>query len=490
MLVISSISGSHIVFALLALPLVITMAWSNPEAMLGILPVWMVLMGLIRRLTPGGGNVTFSGDPVLLVGPIALLILWAVVASRRESVPMSSLARWVLAFNVLAFVEAFNPSQGKLITGIGGLLFVLIPTMGFWVGRRYGDADIALRIVWTVAIMGLMAAIYGLIQQVHGFPSWDQRWVQSKGYTALSLGQGVVRPFSFFSSAEEYAVFLAVGATAWVALLGRRTRWPILLHLSALTCILVALYLESQRASFFLVVFAIGIMGASRLGFRPSMVFLSGIISIFILIGAAGALSGGTAPVQSLKGGSTSIGVEANHQTSGLANPLGPSSSLKGHIKATRQGLDDGFKHPLGHGTGSINLAASRYNAHNGLHGSEYDPGNMGIAFGIPGIVIYFFLVFYAFRTAYRLAARRRDAVGLFIIGICAATLFQWTNGDLYSVCWLIWLALGIGDHLLNAPVTAAVEKTDEPSPSDPASGFRWRRPGEAQRAYIGFSPR
>jgi hypothetical protein len=59
------------------------------------------------------------------------------------------------------------------------------------------------------------------------------------------------------------------------------------------------------------------------------------------------------------------------------------------------------------------------------------------------------------------------------------ATLFQWTNGDLYSVCWLIWLFLGHVDMRLlgaqeNPPVVAlAVQDT---------GGFVWRRPGEARR--------
>lgn len=42
---------------------------------------------------------------------------------------------------------------------------------------------------------------------------------------------------------------------------------------------------------------------------------------------------------------------------------FGPSSSLSGHIKATRIGILNAFKHPLGHGTGSVTIAAMRYRA-------------------------------------------------------------------------------------------------------------------------------
>jgi len=205
-------TGSHIVFALIAIPVVVALAWSNPQAMLAILPVWMVAMGFVRRITPGGGNVTFSGDPVLIIGPAALLVMWLAVSTSREPGRLTPLARTVLIFNVVAFVEAFNPTQGSLMTGIGGLLFILVPTAAFWIGRRYAEPDFVLRMIWTIAILGLVAAAYGLYQQYVGFPSWDANWISSKGYTALNVGNNVVRAFSSFSSGQEYAVFLAVSA--------------------------------------------------------------------------------------------------------------------------------------------------------------------------------------------------------------------------------------------------------------------------------------
>lgn len=486
LLALSLFSGSHLIFAIIAIPVVIVMAWTNPEAMIAILPVWMVLMGLIRRITPGGGNVTFSGDPVLIIGPIALLVLTAVVISRREPGPMSRLARMVFAFNVLAFIEAFNPKQGSLLTGLGGLLFVAVPTAAFWVGRKFADPDFFLRVVWTVAIMSLVAAIYGLYQQFVHFPSWDEAYVQTKGYTALNVGNGVVRAFSFFSSAEEYAVFLSVGAVAWMALMSRRTRWPLPLHLAALVTVGVALFYESQRTSFFLLFFALGIMVASRFRLRPITVMAAGVGGIIFLIAFAGALGGGGGGGGALAGTPSAAQTLANHQLGGISNPTGSSSSLKGHISETEKGVKEGIRDFIGHGTGSVTLAAGRYTSQNKNHGTEFDLGNMGIAFGIPGMVIYLLLVFYAFQMAYRLAVRRRDAVGLFIIGIASVTLMQWTNGDLYSVCWLIWLSLGVGEALLYRidEEDARAQPEGPPPPELPGGPTpTWRRPGDPRRS-------
>jgi hypothetical protein len=481
LLTLSLFSGTHLIFALIAIPVVIAMAWSNPVAAIGILPVWMVAMGLVRRITPGGGNSTFSGDPVLIIGPLALLVLWMLVASSREGGRMSPLARWIMFFDIVAVLEAFNPSQGSLLTGVGGLLFLFIPTTAFWIGRRFADEELIIRVIWTVAILGLISAVYGLYQQFVGFPSWDASYVSSKAYTALQVGNGVTRAFGTFSSGQEYAVFLSVAVVAWLALLGRRTRWPILLHLAALGTIMVALWYESQRTSVFLTVLAIGVIGAARLRLRPINVMGAGVVAVILLIVLAGAIGGGGGGSSALNGPGGAGATLNQHQISGITNPTGKNSSLNGHIKTTRIGIKSAFLHPLGHGVGSVTLAASRFTKNNKSHGTEFDPGNMGVALGLPGFIIYLVILFFALQTAYRLAVRRRDAVGLFVIGILAATLFQWFNGDLYSVCWLIWLSLGFADRLLQsaAPVQGALDDTPVASP---AQGFTWRRPGEPRR--------
>jgi len=130
------------------------------------------------------------------------------------------------------------------------------------------------------------------------------------------------------------------------------------------------------------------------------------------------------------------------------------------------------FKSPFGHGTGSVTLAASRF-AHSRTGGTEFDPGNMGIAFGLFGLIAFVFVLWQAVKTAYLGAVIRRDVISLFALGMLMATLFQWTNGDLYSVCWLIWLFLGYLDMSL---IRARAEIAARPAPP-PA--IAWRRPGE-----------
>jgi hypothetical protein len=477
-LLISVVAQTHLIFAVITIPLVISLAWSSPQLLITIMPVWMVFLGFVRRFTPGGGNVTFSGDPVLLVGPIALIALLLVTVNSRGAPPLSKLARVVLAFNILAIVEVANPKQGGVMAGVGGLLFVFVPTLAFWIGRRFGTVDVLWRVVWNVAILSLVASLYGLYQQFVQFPSWDVEWIDSKGYTALNLGSGIIRAFSTFSSAQEYAVFLSVGLIVWTVLAAKAVRLPLPLHLFAMTVVALALFYESQRTSMFLSALALGVVAAARLRMRPINVALFGVVAIVALVTFAGAIGGGGGSA-ALQGPDSTAAILVNHQLSGITDPTGAQSSLPGHIKATRVGMFSAFKHPFGYGSGSTNLAASRYSSNSKTSGTEFDPGNMGIAFGIFGLTIYVLLLWRMTAMGYRLAVVRRDPLGLAVLGVIMASLLQWTNGNLYAVCWLLWFVVGTGDGLLSrqdAEVSVA-SPTEELAPT-----FAWRKPGEPRR--------
>ena len=461
-------AGTHVGLVLIVLPVVVLITWQTPRTMLGMLPIWMVMLGLVRRLTPGGGNVTFSGDPVLIIGPVVIILLFLTAVGRGAFENRTRLSTVVGAFCALALVEALNPGE-RLLSGLGSLLFILVPMLAFWIGRALLDEELALQIVKTVAALSLFAAIYGLFQQFHGLPSWDRAWISTKGYQALSLGSGVIRAFGTFSSAEEYAAFLSIGVIAWLALAGKKTRMFPPLHLAGTVTVGVALWFESERTAIFLVVLAMGVMLASRLRLRPYGVLAGGVGAVLLLI-FLGSHFGSS-------GGGSASNVLSTHQFKGISHPFGQGSSLPGHIKATRIGILQGFRHPLGHGTGAATLAANRY-GHSRTVGTEFDPGNMGIAFGIFGLAVYVAFCWNAIQTVYRAAVIRRDAIGLFALGVLMATLFQWTNGDLYSVCWLIWLFVGYVDAYLGR---MSREQQRELSAVEVPTGPEWRRPGEAR---------
>jgi len=439
--IVVSAAGTHTALMLILVPMLVTVALLSPKSLLVLLVVWMTLLGLLRRLIPGGHSAVFSGDPMLIVGPACIFFLFVVAMNRGAFHRRSALATTVLCFNVVCVLEAFNPAQGGTTVGLGGLLFVLVPMLMFWVGRVLLDDVDARRIIWVVAVLSVASAAYGLYQEFNHFPSWDARWIASSGYTALNVGNGVVRAFGASSSAQEYATFLGLGVVAWLSLRRGASRFRGLLALCAAGFLAYAIYYEAQRTLLFLGVLAVGVMFAARLRLRPFGVFLVAVLAIVGVVTFAHQLGGSS----SCPPNDAACTLANRANTAG--DPLGQQSSLSGHISETRQGIKAGYQHPLGRGTGSTTLAASRFNSSSrASRGTEFDPGNAGTAFGIFGLVLYPMTLILGLRAGYRVAVRRNDTIGLFALGAMTVDLLQWLNGDLYSVTWLVWLFIGWAD--------------------------------------------
>lgn len=488
-LVISSAAGTHIVLVGVMVPIVVAIAWSSPRSLLILLVVWTTELGLMRRLTPAGGKVGFSGDPLLIIGPIMIICLVLIAGTRYGAFAnRTRLATVVLVFNILAIVEVINPRQGTLMTGLGGLLFMLVPVSAFWVGRSFVDDSLMKQVIWTIAILGAITAAYGFFQQINGFPSWDQTYIHSKSYSALQVGT-TVRPFGTMSSGQEYAGFLCLGLVAWISLLKEKSRLPRVIHLAMIALMGTAIFYESERTAAFLAILAVAVMAGAWRKMPPLTLAIVSVLAVFALSFGLGALLGAQGSGNGVGAGSQQL---AQHQLSGLVDPTGKNSSLSGHLRSNEKAVIQGLTDPSGRGVGSVTLAASKYSANTGAeftYGTEYDPGNMALAFGLPGVVLYFLIVFFGMSTAYRTAMARHDVIGLFVIGVLAATLLNWFNGDLYSVTWLIWLSMGVADgfvsrvargEIVEPTVTAVLAEghmVDEPIPVPTKKPRRWIEP-------------
>jgi len=379
----------------------------------------------------------------LLVGPVVLVLLLIVACEHGAMRSLSPLAKAIGLLSLLALVEVINPLQGGPLVGLAGLLFILVPMLAFWVGRSLVDDATLGRLFRLLAGLAVLSAIYGLVQQFGGFPSWDERWIGSSGYGALNVG-GVIRAFASFSSSQEYAVFLSIGLVILVSSLKGTRKRLMPFHLAAIGLVGTALFLESSRTPVVLTVVALGAMAAARAGLRPMAALLAGVLAVAILSVALGHL--GLASQTSTSASADPTGVLLQHEISGLANPTGSDSTLPGHVERTLAGLKSAFTLPIGYGTGSVTLASGRLGSTVGV-GTEGDLGNAATALGLPGLVIYLAVAAGGLIGSYRLAVRRKDVLSLAIVGLVVVALLQWMNGDLYSVAWLVWLGLGWVDR-------------------------------------------
>jgi hypothetical protein len=370
---------------------------------------------------------------------LVLVLLFLTVAARGGLRAWSPLAKAVALISLLSLVEAANPLQGGLKVGLGGILYVTVPMLAFWIGRTLLDEVMLRRILWLIAVLAVLEAIYGLAQTLGGFPSWDARWVQTSGYTSLNVG-GVTRAFASFASAKEYSTFLSIGVVCWVALLSQKWSFRVPVSLAAIVLLGWALVLESGRGSVLLTVVALFLMLAARSGRRLGGAAVAGIVGIVAVIFVAGQFNGTSVPTP--RSSAAGVSPLTSHLVAGLANPTGSKSTLGTHTTEIVHGLTTALTHPLGSGTGSVSIAAGHFATGHSLN-TEGDLGNAGVALGLLGLVLYLVILAFAFATTYRLASDRRDAVGLAALGLLVVTLFLWLNGDLYSVTWLVWLTLG-----------------------------------------------
>ncbi len=171
----------------------------------------------------GYGAASGPADLLLLVGPAAILVLFLVAARHGAVQNRTSLANALLVLSLLVLLGAVNPLQGSLLAGLAGLLFVLVPTLGFWIGRVLCDDATLRKVLLAVACFAVAEAAYGLVQTFAGFPSWDSAWIAThqEQYAALYVGD-FIRPFGSFSSFAEYSYFLGIGLIVWVAIAARR----------------------------------------------------------------------------------------------------------------------------------------------------------------------------------------------------------------------------------------------------------------------------
>jgi hypothetical protein len=333
-------------------------------------------------------------------------------------------------FNVITLLEAFNPKQGGLRAGLTGEAFLLVPVLAFWIGRGLCTERSITIAGRMLAGLSIGVALYGLGQTFVGFPPWDARWITNSGYAALNVDQ-VIRAFGSFASAQEYALYLGVGIAAWIAYgfgTGRAV-WTT----AAVTLLAIALFYESSRTPLVTTIFAVGVvLTATRLR-NPVAVLFLGLATVAILPLVIGHFTASTA---------TGTDRLAAHQISGLAHPFSSdNSTLGGHYGEVKHGFTIMFHNLFGLGDSVINIAGSKNSAV--AINTEYDPSNVAVALGLPGLLAYLVIVVEGFRLALRRARERRDFVSRLALGIIAVTFLEWTNGGLYAVAFLPWMMMG-----------------------------------------------
>lgn len=404
----------------------------SPQRVVVGLLLWLATFGTLRRLLPAG--VSADSDPLLLVAPAVVGVLVVVATGRGAFRRQSRFTSVVLLFCGLAVLATVNPLQGGIVVGAAGALFILVPLLWFWIGRALVDDALLHRVLRVVSWVALGAAIYGLYQVYVGLPSWDQRWVDSRGYVSLFVTRTAIRPFASLSSSSEYVGLLAVGTVLWALRLRHAAK--AVPAGAALAILGWALTVASVRGALVIVPITLGVVFAASKGFGVGRTALFGVAALFLLALAVGRIDPG-----SVGGGRTSALVARS--VTGLSDPFNPNvSTLPVHIEALVGGLGQALRNPVGSGVGVVTIAADRFGSAENSS-TDVDPSNVAVAMGIPGLLTYILIALLGLRLAFNRARRARDFLGLAALGILLATSLQWLNGGSYAVAPLPWLVLG-----------------------------------------------
>jgi hypothetical protein len=397
--------------------------------------VYLVVLGGMRRwLIPALGWA--PNDPLVLVGPAVVGVYFCVLFVHRRVRPDSTLSHllsWLLMMMVL---QIFNPLQGGLAAGLAGALFYIVPLLWCYLGREIGRPEL-MRGLFTVTIgLSLLAALYGLFQTWFGFTAGEEAWMDRVRYAALNV-DGTIRPFSFLTSAAEYAYLLGLGIVLlWAAwLCGHR------IALIPVPLLMVALFLESSRAIFLFTLAACTVLWAVQ-GSTYSSWVPRGILAVAI---AVAGLTWSLTHVQQSRFSQQTQAL-AEHQASGLLNPLDPEhSTVHIHVSMVNHGLAGALRNPLGYGLGATTLAGRKFGATGAS--AELDLVNVLVSLGFVGGLIYAALVGVCVGMAVRYWRASRTFTSLGLLGILVLTLGQWLNGGQYAVSTLVWFCIGSLDR-------------------------------------------
>lgn len=417
--------------------------------------VYLVFMGDIRRmLIP---SVGWSGeDPLLLIGPMFAIIVFAYAWSSRSVEVNTPLAGWILGLMGIMMLQMLNPRQGGLIVGVAGALFYLIPLAWYWIGRTYATPAFVKQLLFYVVVpLACLSAVFGLYQTFYGFLPYQELWLDIAGSPAFLGSEGIEKPMSFFASPTEYDNFVLSGLAILLAVLFQRRQYGVLLLIIPL---FVAVFLGGSRgpvAKF--IVTAAGLWAV--IGSTKVTWVVRGLLAL--VLGVAG-LSWSLSSVE-IEGANERVEFRFERQRRGLTGATNENSSAQNHIGMMISGFKQGITNPIGLGLGATTKASGKYGSSVG-GSTEVDSSDVFRSTGLAGGVFYLIILYLIIRSAFQYWTRTRSLLALAMAGVLAINFFLWLRGGQYAISPLVWFLIGALDQFQNMPTAASADTSDEDS--------------------------
>ena len=375
-------------------------------------------------------------DPILIISDvITIWIFGYLVLFRGKEIYRlfreNKIVRFVTILLFVFILQMFNPRQGNILVGFGGAKFYIIPLMWFYFGlfldRRFMEKTLV-----VIVLIGVVTALYGLKQTYFGFTPFEKYWINFGGYAALHLLR-IIRSFSTFASAGEYAHYLTISGMICFAFFLKKSQK--IAFLVALTIILIALFISAVRSAIFMFIISSVILIGLLVKDKKKGVLLSLLLLVLLIIFISKV--GFTPQVNEYN----PLSVTSYHTLKGVINPMGESSF--------RTRLWDWFvnfprlfiKNPFGYGLGISTLAAWKFGSH--LMATESLFLDIMLSNGIIGTIVFIILLFYIFRSSFTLTKEKKTVLGILAI-IVPLSYFLIGSSSEYSIFPIVWLLWGV----------------------------------------------
>ncbi len=430
----------------MALPLLVGL-----EAGLTAMMLFEPVRGLIRRAQYLFVDYT-AQDPIHVISPIVTLLAFALLLKRERLAILhaSPLAAAVSAIGVLYFLEIFNPLQGGLLVGLSGAMFVLIPLLWFYFGQTITDHFVrhGLRLI---VLIGLVTSLYGVYQLVFGYPNFELYWIHhTEFYDSIAVGH-IERALATFCSAEEWARYTELGAiVAYGFSIGQKKLSARMAWLAAGVLLTGFVLLTGQRAAVFGLV--IGVFALVMLGARSLPGVLTRTALLLVPVTLVVVFMQAPAEEEMWSHDETqTVSTVLSHTQRGVLKPAGEESFQVRLTNWTYLLTEVIPYRPMGAGIGAGSLSEWRFN-----QGSDLPPIDSSIlvhaiACGIPGILLFLWILsrstWLSLRNARRTQAEGgaqnlRRVVAALMCALVLNSMFGLTF-TLYSVAPLAWLLIG-----------------------------------------------
>ncbi len=393
------------------------------------------IIGIIRRYIYRF-NVYTKYDPILLIPDIIVSVIFLnIITFNRKAFTSiwrkDPIFKYIAFLILIMFIQVFNPLQGSILVGFGGLKFFLIPTLWFFFGYFMKNLKIENLYKWII-VVSVILSIYGLKQTFFGFTPFELYWLHHIKYTSIHIGSAY-RPFSTFTSVAEYSYYVYVGAFISFVLAIRKRN---VLYFIAFLFLASNLAIISVRFSVFALIFSILFYYSFSLKSLKKILFADVILLIVILFLI---YSVRMVKITSLGG---ILGSLVSHTVSGIVKPFAEKSTLWLHISVWKNGLIRFSHNIMGYGIGSVTIASKKFGG--ATRAAESDFLGIMIGLGIIGFIAFILVIYRFSQISTRLSLLYNNYKARIHFVIIFSFVFIISNFTSYSCGALFWFLIGI----------------------------------------------